>query len=144
MEKRFDLFSQIPETEDTKEIITYHDPCHLKKSLGVFEEPRQVILASSNKLKEMAESDTCCGMGGSFNLKYYDISSKIGLQKAKNIIDTKCSIVATSCPACIMQISDMLAKLNHSINVKHPVQIYAKALRTCLTESDKSHRNLTS
>jgi len=76
-------------------------------------------------------------MGGSFNLKYYDISSKIGLQKAKNIIDTKCSTVATSCPACMIQISDMLAKLNHSINVKHPVQIYAKALRTCLTESDK-------
>ena len=144
MEKRFDLFSQIPETEDTKEIITYHDPCHLKKSLGVFEEPRQVILASNNELKEMAESDKCCGMGGSFNLKYYDISSKIGLQKAKNIIDTKCSTVATSCPACMIQISDMLAKLNHSINVKHPVQIYAKALRTCLTESDKSHRNLTS
>ncbi|MEN8210842.1 MAG: (Fe-S)-binding protein [Thermodesulfobacteriota bacterium] len=144
MEKRFDIFSQIPENEDTKETITYHDPCHLKKSLGVFEEPRQVILASNSELREMAESDTCCGMGGSFNLKYYDISSKIGLQKAKNIIDTKCSIVATSCPACIMQISDMLAQLNHSIHVKHPVQIYARALRTFSTESDKSHQNLTS
>ncbi len=143
MEKRFDLFSAIPESHDTtkkiqaaketcgtKKIITYHDPCHLKKSLGVFKEPRQVIRASTKQLKEMAESDTCCGMGGSFNLKYYDISSKIGLQKAKNIIDTKCSIVATSCPACMMHISDMLAKLNHSIHVKHPVQIYAKALKT--------------
>ncbi|MCP4671467.1 MAG: (Fe-S)-binding protein [Desulfobacula sp.] len=150
MEKRFDLFSIVPEnrdsvqnqdpekTYDTKEIITYHDPCHLKKSLGVFEEPRQVIHASGSELKEMADSDTCCGMGGSFNLKHYDISSKIGLQKAKNIIDTECSIVATSCPACIMQISDMLAKLNHSIHVKHPVQIYANALKSCNTLKGKS------
>ena len=134
MEKRFDIFSAISESskkEGTKEIITYHDPCHLKKSLGVFEEPRQVLLASGSELKEMADSDTCCGMGGSFNLKYYDISSEIGLKKAKNIIKTKCSTVATSCPACMMQISDMLAKLNHSVCVKHPVEIYAQALKAC-------------
>ena len=132
MEKRFDLFSAIPETpelKNTKEIITYHDPCHLKKSLGIYSEPRQVILASGNKLKEMTDSDTCCGMGGSFNLKHYDISSQIGLKKAQNIIDTGCSTVATSCPACIMQISDMLAKMNHSIHVKHPVEIYARSLK---------------
>ena len=142
MEKHFDLSSAVlekPKTpdidsgtkSDTKKIITYHDPCHLKKSLGVFKEPRKVIQACGYELREMVESDTCCGMGGSFNLKYYDISSKIGLQKAQNIIDTKCSIVATSCPACMMQISDMLAKLNHSIHVKHPVEIYAQALKGC-------------
>jgi len=129
MEKRFDLSSAMPDKDPNKErIITYHDPCHLKKSLGVFKEPRQVIQACGYKLKEMADSDTCCGMGGSFNLQYYDISSKIGQVKAKNIIDTKCSIVATSCPACMMQISDMLAKHNQSILVKHPVELFSEAL----------------
>ena len=130
MEKRFDLSAGIPEGKGEKKIITYHDPCHLKKSLGVFKEPRQVILASGNTLKEMDKSDTCCGMGGSFNLNYYDISSKIGLEKAKNIIDTECSIVATSCPACMMQISDMLAKLKQPIQVMHPVEIFSQALFT--------------
>ncbi len=128
MAKRFDLTSLVSKDEQEKKLITYHDPCHLKKSLGVFDEPRQVILASGNKLIEMVESDTCCGMGGSFNLQYYDISSKIGAKKAKNIIDTKCSIVATSCPACMMQISDMLAKQNQNILVRHPVEIFAEAL----------------
>ncbi len=128
LEKRFDLSSQIPEDKKEKKCVTYHDPCHLKKSLGVFKEPRQVIQACGHTVKEMVDSDTCCGMGGSFNLHYYDISSKIGEQKAKNIINTGCSIVATSCPACIMQISDMLAKQNQSILVKHPVEIYAQAL----------------
>jgi glycolate oxidase iron-sulfur subunit len=128
LEKRFDLSLEIPDSAGKKQIITYHDPCHLKKSLGVFNEPRQVILASGHTLKEMADSDTCCGMGGSFNLQHYDVSSEIGLEKARNIIDTGCSSVATSCPACMMQISDMLAKLDQPILVKHPVEIYAEAL----------------
>jgi glycolate oxidase iron-sulfur subunit len=76
----------------------------------------------------MKESDTCCGMGGSFNFDHYDLSSQIGLIKAKNIMDTKCSTVATSCPACMMQISDMLAKEKQSIGVKHPIEIYSEAL----------------
>ena len=49
--------------------ITYHDPCHLKKSLGVSAEPRALINAHPGyRLKEMSESDRCCGLGGSFNL----------------------------------------------------------------------------
>ena len=128
LEKRFDLSLGMSKEGGSKEVITYHDPCHLKKSLGVFNEPRKVILASGNELKEMKESDTCCGMGGSFNFDHYDLSSEIGLKKASNIIDTKCSTVATSCPACMMQISDMLAKQRQPIQVKHPVEIYAEAL----------------
>jgi len=128
MEKRFDLFSDSLTHQENRECITYHDPCHLKKSLGVSDEPRQVILATGNELREMEGSDTCCGMGGSFNIEHYDISTRIGLQKAQYIIDTGCSTVATSCPACMMQISDTLAKLKQDISVKHPVEIYTEAL----------------
>lgn len=129
MEKRFDIFSAIPK-DGKKDSITYHDPCHLKKSLGVYNEPRRVIMASGNEIKEMRESDKCCGMGGSFNLEHYDLSSGIGGRKAQNIVDTGCSTVATSCPACMMQISDMLARLDQKIEVKHPVEIYAEKLMT--------------
>ncbi|MBF0230007.1 MAG: (Fe-S)-binding protein [Desulfamplus sp.] len=111
------------------ETVTYHDPCHLKKSLGVFKEPRILIKASGNKLVEMEGCDKCCGMGGSFNLYHYDISSEIGQIKSKNIADTNCSTVATGCPACMVQISDMLAKNNLDIKVCHPIELYAKTLR---------------
>jgi glycolate oxidase iron-sulfur subunit len=64
--------------------VTYHDPCHLKKSLKVFSEPRAVINATPGcTLTEMAEPDWCCGMGGSFNLQYYDISKGIGHEKGR-------------------------------------------------------------
>jgi len=128
LEKRFDLSLGIKKEDQQKQVITYHDPCHLKKSLGIFKEPRQVILASGNQLKEMKQSDTCCGMGGSFNFDHYDLSSQIGLRKVAHILDTNCTTVATSCPACMMQISDMLATEKQSIRVKHPVEIYCEAL----------------
>ncbi len=113
-----------------KEIVTYHDPCHLKKTLGVADEPRQLIKASRYELREMVNPDKCCGMGGSFNLFHYDLSLKIGYLKQKEIADTHCSIVATGCPACMMQISDMLAKNNLKIKVKHPVELYADSIKS--------------
>nr|NJM01753.1 (Fe-S)-binding protein [Desulfobacula sp.] len=114
--------------ETSREIVTYHDPCHLKKSLGVAAQPRKIIRASGKTLVEMEGADKCCGMGGSFNVYYYDISASIGNLKQKNIADTGCSIVSTGCPACMMQISDMLAKQNQNIRVCHPMELYARFL----------------
>lgn len=110
--------------------VTYHDPCHLKKSLGVSKEPRDLIKANPRYLlREMPDADTCCGMGGSFNLQHYDISSDIGKMKLENIKLSGCSIVATSCPACMIQIADMLSKSGNHFAVKHPVEIYADFLK---------------
>jgi glycolate oxidase iron-sulfur subunit len=111
-----------------KEIVTYHDPCHLKKSLGVTDQPRQVIRAAGCRLEEMAGSDKCCGMGGSFNVYHYDLSSAIGTLKEHNIEATGCATVSTGCPACMMQISDMLGRAGASIRVRHPMELYAQAL----------------
>jgi glycolate oxidase iron-sulfur subunit len=111
-----------------KEIVTYHDPCHLKKSLGVADQPRQVIRAAGCRLTEMAGSDKCCGMGGSFNIYHYDLSSAIGTLKEHNIEATGCTTVSTGCPACMMQISDMLGKAGSPVKVRHPMELYAKAL----------------
>ena len=109
--------------------VTYHDPCHLKKSLKVFNEPRAVIEATPGcKLMEMAESDWCCGMGGSFNLQYYDVSKGIGMKKAVQIKETGANVLATGCPACMIQISDMLSQAGTDIAVRHPIELFAEAL----------------
>ena len=111
--------------------ITYHDPCHLKKSLNVFAEPRSLINANPEyRLKEMPEADWCCGLGGSFNLQYYELSTNIGMLKRDNIKASGCQMVATGCPACMLQISDMLSKSGDKIVVKHPIEIYAELLKT--------------
>ncbi len=116
-------------TEDDPRIVTYHDPCHLAKSLGVRQQPRTLLNACSGyTFKEMTEPDRCCGMGGSFNLYHYDLSEKIGTVKAGQIADTGCHTLATSCPACMMQISDMLSKADKKIFIKHPIELYTEGL----------------
>lgn len=109
--------------------VTYHDPCHLKKTLGVADDPRALIRAHPGYvLKEMPESDRCCGLGGSFNLKYYATSARIGRKKRENIRAVDPAAVATGCPACMIQISDMLSRAGDRIAVKHPVELYAEFL----------------
>jgi glycolate oxidase iron-sulfur subunit len=116
--------------------VTYHDPCHLKKSLGVSAEPRSLINAHPKyRLIEMAESDRCCGLGGSFNLQYYELSSNIGRIKIDHIKAAGCSIVATGCPACMLQLSDILSRSGENIRVQHSIEIYAELLRNYLGPS---------
>jgi glycolate oxidase iron-sulfur subunit len=109
--------------------ITYHDPCHLKNSLGITAQPRSLIKATGRTLIEMNDAGTCCGCGGSFNVAHYELSKKIGNRKADNIIDSGAKTVATSCPACMMQMTDMLSRRDKGIAVKHVVELYADSLK---------------
>jgi len=110
-------------------ILTYHDPCHLKKSLGVAVQPRALLRAHpAYELKEMAEADWCCGCGGSFNLQEYDISAAIGRRKRENIVKSQCAIVATACPACMLQMTDMLSQAGVRVRVRHAIEVYAESL----------------
>jgi glycolate oxidase iron-sulfur subunit len=110
--------------------VTVHDPCHLKKSLGVAAQPRTVIrMNPAYAVTEMLGSDNCCGSGGSFTLQHYELSKKVGGKKRDSILATGAPIVAAGCPACMMQISDMLSQQGAKVAVKHPIELYAEALR---------------
>lgn len=109
--------------------VTYHDPCHLRNSLHVTAQPRTVLQASGNtSFVELPNAATCCGCGGSFSLQHYDLSKKIGDLKAKSVEDSGAETLATSCPACMMQIADRLSQRGHSVPVKHVVEVYADSL----------------
>jgi glycolate oxidase iron-sulfur subunit len=110
--------------------VTYHDPCHLKKSLGVAAQPRALLRANpAYILKEMPESDWCCGCGGSFTFQHYETSAAIGKRKRDNIAKSGCRVIATGCPACMLQITDMLSQAKLRFRVKHTVEIYAEFLK---------------
>ncbi len=108
--------------------VTYHDSCHLKRTLKVFEEPRTLLTKSGYELAEMLESDTCCGMGGTYTLKQPEISSAILKRKLINITDTSASLVAMDCPGCIMQIKGGLDKEGNPVKVKHTAELLAERL----------------
>ncbi|MDK2922151.1 MAG: glycolate oxidase iron-sulfur subunit [Desulfonauticus sp.] len=104
-------------------LYTYHDPCHLRKSLKVYVEPRSILKSLTNFV-EMEASEECCGFAGSFNLKYYELSQKIGLKKVQNILNTKAKAVATSCPACMYQLKLLLK--DKPVEVVHLVDVVAQ------------------
>lgn len=131
------IASRIPSGEEKKigpgldqpKIVTYHDPCHLKRSLNVHSEPRWIISANSEyRLVEMKNADQCCGMGGSFGIEQYELSNQIGQSKLANILATNCHTVASGCPACMMQLAHLLSKAKSGVNVKHPVEIYVEGI----------------
>jgi glycolate oxidase iron-sulfur subunit len=112
-------------------VATWHDPCHLVKTLGIRREPRLLIASNpAYAYREMADSDLCCGMGGSFNLQYYDDSTAIGMKKIAAIRASGASVVATGCPACMIQLADMLAKADMDVAVRHVIDIFSGADRS--------------
>lgn len=115
--------------DDDASPITYHDPCHLKKSLDVWQEPRALIRSTPRyRLVEMESADRCCGMGGSFNIEHYHLSADIGDRKRQSITATGAETVATGCPACMLQLSDVLSRANTGTRVRHVVELLADRL----------------
>ena len=111
------------------EKVTYHDSCHMKRGLGIFEEPRALIDATPGvELVEMHNCDKCCGMAGSFGMKYQEVSIPMLNEKVKNIKDTGATTAVVACPACMMQIGGGLDKADTGIQTKHIADLLAEKL----------------
>ncbi len=108
--------------------VTYHDSCHLKRTLEVSAEPRELLQKAGYGLAEMFEADTCCGMGGSYSLKLPEISAPILRRKLHNIKETGAPVVAMDCPGCVMQIRGGMDQDGAPIRVRHTVEILAERL----------------
>jgi iron-sulfur cluster protein len=106
--------------------ITYHDSCHYKRHLRLDKVAREVLLKQAGlELVEMAESDRCCGFGGSYSLKYPEISLTLLERKIKHILESGAEIVVTDCPGCLIQLRGGLDQKGSSIQVKHTAEILA-------------------
>ena len=117
--------------KDLREVrakITYHDPCHLVRGMGVAQEPRKLLKAiPALEFVEMKDAAKCCGAGGTFSMAYYDIARKINDWKLDNVETTAANILATGCSACRMHITDGLGQRASRVQVLHTAEIIAKA-----------------
>ena len=106
--------------------VTYHDSCHLMRGIGVRQQPRTLLQhVDGVDFIEMRDSDYCCGFGGTFSVKYPDISDAMVTDKVKNIIDTKADAVVGCDMGCLMNIQGKLSRLGPSVKVMHLAQILA-------------------
>jgi Fe-S oxidoreductase len=101
------------------EKVTYHDSCHLKRTLKADQPPRELLRQAGFEIAEMYEADMCCGMGGSYSLKLPEISAPILERKLHNIKETGATAVLMDCPGCLMQIRGGIDKDGAPITVEH-------------------------
>jgi len=109
--------------------VTYHDSCHLKRTLNVFEQPRELLQKAGYQVTEMFECDMCCGMGGSYSMKLPEISAPILQKKLQNIKETGAPVVAMDCPGCVMQIRGGFDKDSSGVRVQHTVELLVDRLK---------------
>ncbi len=108
--------------------VTYHDSCHLKRTLNVSKEPRELLQKAGYEMAEMFECDMCCGMGGSYSMKLPEISAPILQRKLRNIKETGAPVVAMDCPGCVMQIRGGVDQDGAAVRVKHTAELLADRL----------------
>lgn len=104
--------------------VTYHDSCHLMRGIGVRRQPRTLLQhVDGIDFIEMHNSDYCCGFGGTFSVKYPDISDGMVSDKVQNILDTKADAVVGCDMGCLMNIQGKLSRMGSSVKVMHLAQI---------------------
>lgn len=108
--------------------ITYHDSCHQKRTLHATEAPRELLAKAGYGVKEMSESDVCCGMGGSYSLKMPEVSASLLQRKLQHVRETGVEEVGLDCPGCLMQIRGGLAAQGGGPRVKHTAERLAERL----------------
>lgn len=83
--------------------VTYHDPCHLGRHSGIYEEPREILKFLGCEVIEMKfnrEQALCCGSGGGVKSNYPELASAIMDDVIEEAKKTKSSILVTACPMC--------------------------------------------
>jgi glycolate oxidase iron-sulfur subunit len=104
--------------------VTWHEPCHLGRYLGVKEPPRQILRNLKDiKFVEMSKPDRCCGMAGAFSIYFYDISKKIAAKKVEDIKSTGADVVVTDCPGCQIQLIDNIQRAGLHVEVRHIMEL---------------------
>ena len=117
------------QVQANRQRVTFHDPCHLKKGMGVYQHPRDILKSLPQaEFVEMEDADACCGFGGIFSLYYYELAAKIGERKAENIKRSGSRIVATGCPGCKIHIEDSLHRAGYDATVRHTVELLDEVL----------------
>jgi L-lactate dehydrogenase complex protein LldE len=91
--------------------LTYHDSCSGLREMGVQAQPRALLARMPGvKLTEMRESTTCCGFGGTFSVKFGDISARMADNKCEHIAQTGAGAIVAGDLGCLMNIEGRLRR----------------------------------
>lgn len=106
--------------------LTWHDACHGLRDLGIRNEPRSLLKKVEGvEFVEMEKADVCCGFGGTFSIKYPEISAGMLDNKIEAIEKADVSAVVSCDASCLMQIGGRLSRLGSETKAIHIAEILA-------------------
>ncbi len=109
--------------------VTYHDSCSGLRELGISHQPRKLLaMGEGVELREMKEPDVCCGFGGTFCVKYSDISNSIVEKKTANIEAANAELLLAGDLGCLMNMAGKLAREGKTTKVRHIAEVLAGRL----------------
>jgi L-lactate dehydrogenase complex protein LldE len=106
--------------------VTWHDACHGLRDLNLHSEPRRLIRnVRGAEFVELANADSCCGFGGTFSVKYPEISVAILDNKIDAIEKAGVRAVISGDASCLMQIGGRLTRKKSAVRAMHLAELLA-------------------
>ncbi|MBS1658758.1 MAG: (Fe-S)-binding protein [Chitinophagales bacterium] len=107
-------------------VATYHDACGALRECKIKEPPRALLSKVKGlELREMNECETCCGFGGTFAVKYDDISAAMAGQKVDNAVATGADYIISTDLSCLMHVDGYIKKQKAPVRVMHIADVLA-------------------
>jgi L-lactate dehydrogenase complex protein LldE len=102
---------------------TYHDSCHMLRILGEKESPRTALAAAGIEVREMDQTDVCCGFGGTFAISYPEVSGALGEQKARNAAAAGADELVACDLSCLLHITGRAHRLGIPLRARHLAEV---------------------
>jgi L-lactate dehydrogenase complex protein LldE len=131
--KAYELISFLHDVRGIKDVaarfegtVTYHDSCSGLRELGVRDQPRRLLKSVAGlKLTELRDADVCCGFGGTFCVKYPDISNAIVERKTEAIAATGAATLLAGDLGCLMNMAGKLQREGRAVHTRHVAEVLA-------------------
>ncbi|MDR3075563.1 MAG: 4Fe-4S dicluster domain-containing protein [Candidatus Methanoplasma sp.] len=121
---------KLPLNHEFKAKVTYHDPCHMGRHMGVFDAPRNVLKKIKGiELVEMdrsRENSRCCGAGGGYKSQYNDMAVNIAAERVRDAEETGAEILVTCCPFCVVNLTQGAKQIGSKIKIMDLSEVLLK------------------
>ncbi len=119
-----DELGLIPPRGEIRTTATYHDACHLVHAQRVREQPRRLLQQVPGlELRELPESELCCGAAGTYNLTEPEMAQRLARRKLDNILRTGARVVVTANAGCLLQIAAEARRRGERLQIVHPMDV---------------------
>lgn len=107
--------------------VAYHDSCHLLRELGISEEPRRLLRAVRGlDLVEMQDNKLCCGFGGTFSVKFPEVSAAMGQDKLQAAASAGAEVLVANDSGCLMHLAGLIHRQGLPLKTMHLAEILAQ------------------